>query len=69
MKLNTLLFWFYIIGIIWEQGERNKTKKGELQHWDTLANEPFTANYHAILSLLPGFIKYLDILWESMSYT
>lgn len=30
MKLNTLLFRFYIIDIIGEQGEKNKTKKGEL---------------------------------------
>lgn len=69
MKLNTLLFRFYIIDIIWEQGEKNKTKKGELEHWNTLANEAFTANYPAILSLLPGSIKYLDILWENMSNT
>lgn len=69
MKLNILLFRFYIIDIIWEQGERNKTKKGELQYRDTSANEAFTTNYHTILSLLPGSITYLDILWENMSYT
>lgn len=68
MKVNKLLFRFldnwHHLGV----EKRNEAGKRLTSVAEHITNDPFNTNYHAILPLFLGFIKYLDILWENVSY-
>ena len=67
VKVNKLLF-----RILDNWHHLGAGKKMKLERWTSvvkhLTNGPFNTNYHAVLPSLLVLVKYLDILWENVSY-